>query len=67
MQDSSILKPFTLTIPSPLQESLRQERYQVITSDNGEAYVLDHLENIIYPIKQPVYSRPPQSVDKSVS
>jgi hypothetical protein len=39
----------------PVQETPRQARYQIITTDSGEAYVLDRRENITYPIKQPIY------------
>jgi hypothetical protein len=39
----------------PLQETPRQARYQIITPESGESYVLDRRENILYPIKQPIY------------
>ncbi|MFN8486438.1 MAG: hypothetical protein U0350_02535 [Caldilineaceae bacterium] len=53
-QNPLILKPRT-PLPSLIQSPPRQERYQIITADNGERYVLDRVENKLYRIVQPTY------------
>lgn len=45
--------------PTLIQAPPRQERYQIITADNGERYVLDRIENKLYRIVQPIYKPVP--------
>ena len=45
--------------PTLIQAPPRQERYQIITVEKGERYVLDRIENKLYRIVQPIYKPVP--------